>query len=278
MYFGAAGLSPETMTAFMAMNAGMTQPSDPTGVATKELGEAKNRSTFGSVSYPLSGVSVQEYDDAPRAMKASLSMMEAISPGSGAAAGFLKAKPDIKAAAQKLHDVEWTSYKMVWDFDKLAEQMPAGGDEMKGYMKKLFGSEVNGWMGVSGNRVIQVQAKDWGTAKTMLDSFFTSQNMIGDSAAFKAARKELPAAVTMIYMFDLGPTAFAMADAFVPMLKAIGLPFAMPEKLTPITFTSAFAGAGMTLQPQQFSFDAFVSSPAMAEVSKIVNQFLMGAN
>ena len=87
-------------------------------------------------------------------------------------------------------------------------------------------------------------------------------------AAFREARKELPAEATVVMLFDVVQYAAAVLDFVKPLIGgAMPLPPnfpAAPDKAKP-----TYMGVAATAVPQRASFDLFLSAPAVHEFSEV---------
>jgi hypothetical protein len=135
-------------------------------------------------------------------------------------------------------------------------------------MKKLMGSEMNFWFGSDGKENVTVIAKDWPAAEKLLDGYFDRKNTVGQVAAFREVRKELPAQATVLALFDVVQYAAAVLDFVKPLIGgAMPLPPnfpAAPDKAKP-----TYMGFAATAVPQRASFDLFLSAPAVHEFYKV---------
>jgi hypothetical protein len=244
--------------------------------ATDELMKAGPGGRIDGFSLPPSGVQVYQYKDPARAVEAQFQLLQALGSGATLQSGMLKEKPVIKKNARKYRDIEMTWAHVVWDLEKMAEASGAGAGalpeearkQLADGMKKLMGSEMNLWFGSDGKEVIQVVAKDWEAAEKLLDQYFNRQKTVGDVAAFRRARKELPAEATLVMLFDVVQYAAAVLDFVKPLLGgAMPLPPnfpAAPDKAKP-----TYMGIAATAVPERASFDLFLSAPAVHEFYKV---------
>ncbi|MFL5328078.1 MAG: hypothetical protein ACJ8C4_04130 [Gemmataceae bacterium] len=285
MYVASGGLSPETSKTLMLMNGGMAAGSERITKAIEELELAGGIKSYSTSNYPIARMIVEEFQDAPKALRATVGILESLDDGARFGSGYVKTKPEIKTGAESFRDIAWTSYRIVWDHEKFNE-MPVGGDEAKKSAKKMLGDQTFGWLGISGNRLIEVQAKDWETARGWLEAYFTGKGTIGsdttpESAAFRLTHQAMPQPASLISLADVGPIALLMAESMLPQIKAGTLfpfPVPAPAELTPVKFTPSYLGFAATLQAERLDFNIFVPASAGAEVNKIVNQFVMGGN
>src|SRR5262249_44633681 len=95
--------------------------------ALDELAKAGAGVRLGAYSLRMSGLQVYQYDEPAKAVDATLKLFQAMGPGGGISTATLKEKPVIKTKAEKYGDFELHSVQLVWDFDKMSEQVAAKG-------------------------------------------------------------------------------------------------------------------------------------------------------
>jgi hypothetical protein len=254
--------------------------------ATDELMQAGPGARIDGFSLPPAGVQVYHYQDPAKAVDGQLKMLQAMSAGATLQSGMLKKKPVVKKNAQKYRDFELHSVHLEWDLEKMAEASGAGAGalpeearkQLAEGMKKLMGSEMNLWFGSDGKDNVTVIAKDWPAAEKLLDQYFKGEKKVGDVAAFREARKELPAEATVLALFDVVQYAAAVLDFVKPLIGgAMPLPPnfpAAPDKAKP-----TYMGLAATAVPERASFDLFLSAPAVHEFYKVfIAPLRAGAN
>ncbi len=260
---------------FGAMAADDPEAAKKVQAATDELMKAGPSSRLDGFNVPPSGIQVSHYQDPAKAVDATLKLLQAMSSGGTLQSGVLKEKPVIKKNAQKYKDLQLNSVHIVWDLEKMAEASGGGAGlpeearkQLAEGMKKLMGPEMNFWFGSDGKEYVQVVAKDWPAAEKLLDGYYNRKNTVGDVAAFRAVRKDLPAEATFVVLFDVVQYAAAVLDFVKPLIGgAMPLPPnfpAAPDKAKP-----TYMGVAATAVPQRASFDLFLSAPAVHEFYKV---------
>jgi hypothetical protein len=244
--------------------------------ATDELMKAGPGARIDGFRLPPTGVQVYHYQEPAKAVDGQLKLLQAMGSGATLQSGMLKEKPVVKKNAKKYKDMELHSVHLVWDLEKMAGAAGAGAGalpeearkQLAEGMKKLMGAEMNFWFGSDGKEVVQVVAKDWPAAQKLLDQYFNGEKKVGDVAAFKAARKEMPAEATVLALFDVVQYAAAVLDFVKPLIGAgMTLPPnfpAAPDKAKP-----TYVGVAATAVSQRASFDLFLSAPAVHEFYKV---------
>lgn len=271
MMYTAYEMAPETAK----LLAGLSD--DEAGKKVAEaLSAAKGKSNYASSNYPIAGLTFQEFENPAKALEATLGMIKGMGEGKSFSGGMVKGQPVVTPDAATFKDVKFTEYKIAWDLEKMAEAIPGGAEAMKVVMTKTMGTELHGWMGVDGKRMVTVTAKDWDAAKARLESYYGSQS-VGGNAAFQSTRKALPAAASMLAMMDAGPYAYAMADLACTVANAIpGIPINLPKEIKPTKMAPTFIGMAVTLQPERGSFDFYLPVAAIQTIEKVVKQVMQG--
>jgi hypothetical protein len=254
---------------------------DPEGAkkikaATDELIKAGPGARIDGFKLPPSGVQVYHYQDSAKAVDGQLKLLQALGSGATLQSGMLKSKPVVKKNAQKYRDFELHSVHLEWDLEKMAEASGAGAGalpeearkQLADGMKKLMGSEMNLWFGSDGKENVTVIARDWPAAEKLLDQYFKGEKKVGDVAAFRDTRKEMPREATVLALFDVVQYAAAVLDFVKPLIGgAMPLPPnfpAAPDKAKP-----TYMGIAATAVPQRASFDLFLSAPSVHEFYKV---------
>lgn len=246
------------------------------GNLLEELGKAGPDTMLSSFSIPMAGLNVYRFDDPAKAVAANLKMYRNMDPKSAS----LKDKPVVKTDAETYGDFKLHSVQLVYDFDKMAEQMaPKGGDEeakkkaIEG-LKKYLGAKTNVWFGTDGKTFVQVTASDWTAARKLLDRYTKDKDTAGSDKAFLAARKEMPARTSLLGLIDVLNMFGTMVEAFKPLFPAGQVPPGWPDM--PAKKTASFVGLAVTLQPQRGGFDLFITAAAAQDFYKAVVKPLVG--
>jgi hypothetical protein len=229
-----------------------------------DLGNAKPGVRLDAQSAPPAGIMVWHYDNPKQAVDAILKLVSSLQPGSTFQSSSLKQKPVVKANAEKYGDISFHHAEVVWDIDKMvsAGELP---EEMKKKlaegMQKLLGPGMKIWFGTDGKALIQVVAKDWAQAQGILDQYMKARQTIGEVAAFRDVRKELPAEATILQILDMVQYMGVMADFVMPMISGfVPLPANYPAP--PAKGVHSFAGMAFTLRAERASVDFFLSTSA----------------
>jgi hypothetical protein len=129
------------------------------------------------------------------------------------------------------------------------------------------------WIGHTGNKVIQVAAKDFKTAKAMLEDYLAGRNALTSDDAFQTTRKQLPADATMLFMGDTARVIELLTSLIKDQLGAAGgipgLPVGIPELKAP-KGKPAYSGIALTFKSEFVTFDMFVPVVAVQQVRKML--------
>src|SRR5262249_540075 len=150
--------------------------------------------------------------DPAKAAEAQLKMFRALGEGATFQNAAIKGKPEVQENAESYKGFKFHYARIVFDLDKLAEAIPAGGDAVKKTMKKLLSEDLKSWFGTDGKRYVTLIAKDWTAAKSVLDNYLNGSPSLGSDPAYAATRKQLPSEATVLMLADAGKFAQAMTD------------------------------------------------------------------
>jgi hypothetical protein len=237
--------------------------------AIDELAAAKPRLRLDATSIPLKSIQVWTYDDPAKAVAAQLKVVRALEVGDVFQMAPIK-DPKIKEKAETHGGFTLHSFSATWDFDKMLEGIEdAGGPaeiakKMPTLMKKWFGTDLHVWFGTDGKSVVQVTAKNFKDAQALLDQFTKGQKTIGEDAAFKEARKQLPKEATFLTFADVPAYGKMMVDVIQAMMP-LPLPIAAPAK-----GKASYLGVAVTVKPERGSFDLWIPGSTAQEIYKMV--------
>ena len=256
---------------------------DPDSKGGKALGEAFDEwvkagptEEVVSAAMPPGGVQIIKCAEPEKAVEAATRMLTAQGEEGGLQSAFLKGKPEVKPAAEKYKDIEFTYVHMEFDLEKMFPAT-AGGKEIPEAMRKaqiegmrkMLGEGVTAWVGADkeAKEVVQVSAQDWAAAEKLLDQYTKGVNTVGDDKAFVTARKELPAKATVVEMIDAVQYVGLILDFVKPLLASGGtkVPFQLPEA---VKGTPGYVGFAVTLEGDAASTDFVVTAEAVRQIYK----------
>ena len=230
--------------------------------AMAELVALQVEEMYGSMDYPMTGVSVTKYSDSSKAVATLLKMYKAIPENAEFAGLAIKGKVKLDENAQKLNGFTLHGVQMTFDMEKLVERFPEELREaMKGSMKKLLGEEQKSWFGTDGKTNIQVTAKDWSEAKKLLEKYFSSQNTLATEPGY-----QLTGTANTVILMDSGKFAYTMAQYIGEILKNIpGLPANVGEAKKP-EGKPAYVGIALHLEPKHGALDMFLPADGLKQI------------
>src|SRR5262245_32609577 len=246
--------------------------------AMAELAAIKVEETYGSMDYPMTGISVTKYSDPAKAVAASLKLHKAIPENAEFAGMAIKGKVKIEENAQKVNGFTLHGVQMTFDLDKLVERFPEELREtMKAPLKKLIGEETKSWFGTDGTTYVQVTAKDWSEAKKLVDKYLSGQNTLSTEAGFELTRKQLPGPANTLVMIDAARFAYVMAQYISEIIKnAGGIPGGNLGEAKKPEGKSAYIGILLNLEPKHGSLDVFLPADAVKQIIGVLAPMLGG--
>jgi hypothetical protein len=245
--------------------------------AAELLAEAGLEAQYSTSDLPLAGLEIAHFKDPAKAVSANLKILKALTPSSAAQNVPLKEKPEIKENAETVGDFKLHSAKLSLDIEKAVAEAPEQmRDAMKASLERMLGGEMRMWFGTDGKVFLNVTAKDWKTAKGLIDSYLKGDQPVSKDDSFQLTRKNLPSETTMVALVDTGRLVYELFEMFKEMFQAFpgGFPGgAMPELRKP-TGKPAYLGVALTLKPEYGSFELFVPTTAAQQVRKLLAPLL----
>jgi hypothetical protein len=161
------------------------------------------------------------------------------------------------------------------DFDKAVEKVPDENVRKATVesMKRLVAEKTTHWFGTDGKRFVQVSGKDWDAAKGQLDAYLAGTETVGGDPGFRAVRKELPADVSRLYVFEAGQAVVGLGGYLRGVMEAMpafpgGLE--VPEAKAVKGATPRYAGAAVVLKPGAVGLTAYVPAAAVEAGAKVL--------
>jgi hypothetical protein len=242
--------------------------------AAEALVKARPTTLVQSASVPTSGISVWSAEDPKALVAAQLKLIEAMGDGKVFGGVPLKEKPTIKANAQKYRDINFTQIKLTIDPEKISGQLNDdqlalifGAEATKKVaeeLKKLLSEPMEVYLGIDGQQMVQVTARNWATAEKMLAGYYEGKGTIRFLDGYSQIRKDLPPAGNLLVLVDLPAYLEVVFNVFKPALEA-RLPAALPPKYpAPAPQGSAgYVGFALTLNKDRASADLVISAESV---------------
>jgi hypothetical protein len=290
MTYTSMAYTPELMKTLGSLSYGFTDPDSKEGKAIKnlmdELAAAGPRSQISAGNIPASGLVVTKFDNPAKAVDAQLKLFKELKAGSMYGT-VLKSDPVVKENAMKHGGFEFNSVSLKWDLEKTIEKQAAAAgmndDQKKAmveYMKSIVGEGTDVWFGTDGKTMMQVTAKDWESARDLLDRYQKGEQTLGSSQAYKDTIKNLTAENSMVMLVDVPQMTEVMVKAVVTVLQASGLPIPIPPGIEKpaVKAKTSFLGLGLTLASGRGSFDLWLSATSINDVYKMYVEKLLKPN
>lgn len=236
-YYIGMSVSPALFARLQSMGLNMmfggTRPS-PEIQRAMDLHKAAGRTeTVGMsrVGDGVQGLNVMTTEDPRKLMEASLAMSRALKSAKPGPFAELIKDVSVTPDARKYKDTSFTEVVVKMDLDALAKLQPnpAAAESTR----QMFGGDtLRTFLGVQDKSVLSVTAKDWDTARGLLDAYTQGQNPLGQSASFKAIRSQLPDQPSMVMLLSAQGLVRQMASQFAGMLQNPDLkpPADMPKE------------------------------------------------
>jgi hypothetical protein len=220
---------------------------------------------------PSRGLTVAEYDDPAKALDASLQIFEGVAKSEQFAFMPIKEGLKVKRKAQSYKGADWSEISMKFDLEKMFAEVPIGGDEMVKAMQKIMGDGTNIWVGVLDKSLISVTAKDWNSARQLLDQYLEKKNDLSGEKAFRVVREHLPRETTMLQVINMSKYLDMLTGIVRPLLMAAGQDVEIPASKEK---EPGYVGVTATLRPQTVGFDIFITGGSAREVYRVIDPFI----
>jgi hypothetical protein len=228
-----------------------------------------------TVSGPqTSSLTTTVYADPSKVTAAKLKLMKRMTGGATYSNFVLKENPMVKEADQKLSGFTFHAASVEVDYQASVKNVPdeAAKEAAIEAMKKLVPEKQTVWFGDDGKRFVQVTAKDWATAKKLIDGFADPKARVGDDAAFAATRKQMPAEASYLALYETAETLNMISDSLNAMDTVVPVPGLEIPKLGKLKTDSTFIGLALSTQPRLARFDLFVPTAAVKVIRQIIEE------
>lgn len=237
-----------------------------------ELAAAGPLGDYTASRTPEASITIAPYKDAAKATNATVSLYEGLASGGKFATIVLKDKPRVKAKAVSHRDFEFAEVQLSFDFAATVEAMPEPAREAAlSQFKRLMNEKTTSWIGTDGKVMITLTAKNWDTAKGILDDYLDGKSGIGADAGFQAARKNLPAEASLLYLLETSQVVTLLVEQARAVGEQIpGGAFPAIGKVKPVGGEPTYIGMALVLKPQIASVDLFVPGASMNVMAKMI--------
>jgi hypothetical protein len=269
MFYTDMEMNPALTKAFLPFWAGAFsgegEPSQEAKDALAELTEAKLRTAASAVGMPTAGLAVSDYVDPAKAVEGQLKLYRSLKADGGIQFMPIKEKPEIKTNARDYRGFKLHHVHLVWDWEKM--KTFAGAPGMEESLKKVMGESLDIWFGTNGKVYVQASAKDWASAQRFLNAYLDGKDTLGQQAAYRDARKQLPAQATMLVLIDM-PQYLRVIMEYVQVMMAAQLG-KEPPKAPAVQGKAGYVAIMVTLEPGRGGFDLWLPGTAVAEARKV---------
>lgn len=278
--YSATEMAPSLVKALGPMMYGAAGDSDGKADLQKALEglmAAGNSLSISAGKFPAMSLQASTFKDPVKASTAMLQLFRAMGDGVTFQSAAIKGKPEIKEDSESYRNFKFNYVKIAWDLDKLADQVPGAGDEIKKAVQKFMGDGIEVWFGTDGKQFLQVSARNWDDAKTLIDSFLDGKSPVSQETAYGLTRKQLPADATMLMFADGAKFTMSMGDYLLSMIRNMpGLPINLPPNMKHVDTETSYLGMAVVMQPEHGSFEFFLPVKSIQEIRKVLMPLFMG--
>ena len=253
--------------------------------AMKSWKEAGLRRRLETTNVPMSGVQVRQYENPAKAVAAQLEVFRTLKKGSVFQQFTLKDNPVVKEKAQKYGAFEFHSVRCRWDLDKTLEGLGAPGvgpnKAMTEMMKTVLGDGMNLWFGTDGKVVLQVNAKDWPTARAQIVSYHDREGTLDETGPFKAVAGNLPAHASLFTLIDVPLYMEVTVKTMLAAASNAGASIPPGFDKPAVKPATTYLGLAGTIESGRANVDVWLSATTIHDVykmyvEKLIQQFLPG--
>ena len=193
----------------------------------------------------------------------------------------LKDKPKVTEDAQTVEGFKLTAATIRLDFEESVKGIGDANlrETTLNTMKRMVSETTHVWFGTDGKRVVTLTAADWPAAEKLLTAYLAGKAKVGDEAAFRATRENLPADASVVSLTEIGKLAVTLSESVSDMSESIpGLPVGKLPKLKAGTAGPAYLGFAAVLRPGAARFELFVPTEAVKVVREMVKPLMENKN
>lgn len=226
-------------------------------------------------SVPGVGLTVISPADPNAFVAARLKAIRGLTAGSAYMNVVLKEKPSLKEDSQVVEGFKLSEATLRLDFEATVKGIADANlrETTITSMKRMVNEKTTVWFGTDGKRVVTVTAADWPAAEKLLTAYFAGSKKVGDEAAFRATRENLPADASVVSLTDVGQLTATLSESFADVSESIpGFPFGKLPKLKSTGTGAAYLGFAIGLRPGGARFDLFVPAEAVKVVRDMVKK------
>ncbi len=222
----------------------------------KDLAAADPGAEFTATRPPGVNFSVTAYKDPEKAQRALTKTLKAVAPGGRVNGIVVKTTPRVGDEAESHRGFTFSSVNLNYDFAATVAGVPE--EIREATLEQLKGSTPEKavlWIGTDKRVVVQIQAKDWEAARSLLDKYLDGKLNLAAAAGYKLVREQLPREANYLLVAEIETllsnvvSNLKMLGDTIPGFPAIGplkklnrpeahfLGFAITFKVDTITLT-----------------------------------------
>lgn len=217
-------------------------------------------------------LTVTQYKAPKQAAAALVGAYQAVPAGGKIMGVVTKEKTRVTDDAQTHRGFTFAEVRLAFDFEKTVEALPEPVRESTvANMKRMAKERMTYWIGSDGKAVATLTAADWPAASKLLDAYLDGTAAVGSEAGFRAARSNLPANASAVYLAETGQLITLLleqAKAATAAFPGGGPPIG---QVRPVQGEATFVGFALTLKPQTAGIDVFVPGTAMNVAARMLS-------
>jgi hypothetical protein len=217
-------------------------------------------------------LTVTQYKAPKQAAAALVGAYQAVPAGGKIMGVVTKEKTRVTDDAQTHRGFTFAEVRLAFDFEKTVEALPEPVRESTvANMKRMAKERMTYWIGSDGKAVATLTAPDWPAASKLLDAYLDGTAGVGAEAGFRAARSNLPATASAVYLAETGQLITLLLEQAKTATAA--LPGGGPPigQVRPVQGEATFVGFALTLKPQTAGIDVFVPGTAMNVAARMLS-------
>ncbi|MFM9960604.1 MAG: hypothetical protein ACKV2Q_05205 [Planctomycetaceae bacterium] len=205
-----------------------------------------------------------------------LAFYETLPAGTILNAGVLREKPILLKRAHNRHGFQLHQARFRWDFKRMAQAYETSHLDAVD-LRQLISREGNCWFGSNGKVFAELTGSDWYSAQAYLEEFVRQEHPLKQDPAFQAARRQLPANVSLLGFLDVNfGVQTALANVLLRAGNKITPQFAssLNELLVenqPVGASGYFGGAAV-LEPDRVSVEAWIPAAALGRGQEVLEK------
>lgn len=221
-------------------------------------------------------LTVTQYKAAKQAAAALVGVYQAVPAGGKIMGVVTKEKTRVTEDAQTHRGFTFSEVRLAFDFEKTVEALPEPVRESTiANMKRMAKERMTYWIGSDGKAVATLTAADWAAASKLFDEYLDGTAGVGSEAGFRAARSNLPATASAVYLAETGQLLTLLVEQAKTATAAIpGGGGPQLGKVQPVQGEPTYVGFALTLKPQTAGVDVFVPGTAMNAAARMLSGIL----